>query len=45
LEGPEQHKDEALGIVVELMRSPFNKPLLVDLVVDARAAKTWLDAK
>lgn len=45
LEGPELCAEEALSLVVADMEHPFEKPLLVDLVVDARSAKTWYDAK
>eukprot|EP00469_Lotharella_globosa_P013092 CAMPEP_0167790288 /NCGR_PEP_ID=MMETSP0111_2-20121227/11220_1 /TAXON_ID=91324 /ORGANISM="Lotharella globosa, Strain CCCM811" /LENGTH=78 /DNA_ID=CAMNT_0007682675 /DNA_START=232 /DNA_END=468 /DNA_ORIENTATION=- len=45
LEGPEQHVDEAMKILRQCMEHPFEKPLKVDLVVDAKAAKTWYDAK
>lgn len=45
IEGPEEHADEALAIVVELMSNPLDRKLLVDLVVDAKYAKTWGDAK
>jgi len=45
LEGPQESKDEALEIVVKIMRNPLSRPLLVDLVVDARYADTWYDAK
>eukprot|EP00455_Lapot_gusevi_P041660 TRINITY_DN4858_c0_g1_i3.p1 TRINITY_DN4858_c0_g1~~TRINITY_DN4858_c0_g1_i3.p1 ORF type:complete len:317 (-),score=32.53 TRINITY_DN4858_c0_g1_i3:33-983(-) len=44
-EGPEQHKDEALQIVKDCMARPFKEPLLVDLVVDAKSANTWYQAK
>jgi DNA polymerase-1 len=49
LEGPRETADEARARVVECMRSPFSgltrKPLLVDLVVDAKHADTWYEAK
>ncbi|EGG16650.1 mitochondrial DNA polymerase A [Cavenderia fasciculata] len=45
LEGPEEHAPEARDIVIKLMGNPLNKPLLVDLVVDCRFAKTWYEAK
>ncbi len=46
LEGPEASTQEALGIVRHCMSHPFDdKPLLVDLVVDANSAGTWYQAK
>jgi DNA polymerase I len=36
---------QALDLVKKLMGRPFPEELLVDLVVDARAANTWLEAK
>mmetsp|Transcript_20179 Transcript_20179/g.22444 ORF Transcript_20179/g.22444 Transcript_20179/m.22444 type:complete len:81 (+) Transcript_20179:40-282(+) len=50
LEGPEEHQDEALEIVMDLMRNPVHpgdvkKPLLVDLVVDSNVGKNWYEAK
>lgn len=48
LEGPRGTAAEAQRVVVECMRSPFagvERPLLVDLAVDAKHAATWYDAK
>lgn len=45
LEGPEESTEEALSIVTNVMSNPLPEPLLVDLVVDAKAAKTWYEAK
>lgn len=45
LEGPEESTEEALNIVVDVMSHPLPEPLLVDLVVDAKSAKTWYEAK
>lgn len=49
LEGPRDTASEARARVVDCMRSPFSgltsKPLLVDLVVDAKYADTWYEAK
>jgi DNA polymerase I-like protein with 3'-5' exonuclease and polymerase domains len=49
LEGDRGSADEAMRIVVACMRSPFagnvERPLLVDLMVDAKHADTWYDAK
>lgn len=36
---------EALQVLINCMSHPFARPLLVDLVVDARSADTWYDAK
>ena len=44
-EGPEETAEEAYKIVKHCMNYPFEKPLLVDLVVDAKTAKTWYLAK
>lgn len=44
-EGPEDSTEEAMGLVKSSMQSPFKEPLLVDLVVDAKAAQTWFEAK
>ena len=48
LEGPEEHKDEALALVKLHMEKPFNDHenlCDVDLNVDGDYAKTWFDAK
>lgn len=49
LEGPRETAEAARARVVACMRSPFSglpaKPLLVDLVVDAKHADTWYEAK
>lgn len=45
LEGPEETAEEARDIVNTLMRRPLPLPLLVDLVVDAKIADTWYEAK
>jgi len=45
LEGPSEHAEKAMERVVMLMGSPFDSPLLVDLVVDAKIVKSWGDAK
>jgi DNA polymerase I-like protein with 3'-5' exonuclease and polymerase domains len=44
-EGPEESTAEALSIVKQCMMFPFKQPLLVDLIVDAKAARTWFEAK
>jgi DNA polymerase I len=45
LEGPKATRDIALERVLHCMRNPIDPPLLVELVVDAHSADTWLDAK
>ena len=48
LEGPEEHKDEALALVKLHMEKPFNDHenlCDVDLNVDGDYAATWFDAK
>ena len=45
LEGPEESTEEALSIVTHVMSHPLPEPLLIDLIVDAKAAKTWYEAK
>lgn len=45
LEGPESSVDEAMQQVIADMSHPFSAPLLVDLVVDANAARSWYEAK
>jgi DNA polymerase-1 len=45
LEGPKENAEEALKLVVSIMSKPLDEPLLVDLVVDAKIADNWYDAK
>lgn len=45
LEGPAEHADEALAEVVRVMEDPLDFALRVPLVVDARHAATWHQAK
>ena len=48
LEGPEELAEQAKAEVVACMESPFDEALpslLVDLVVDAKTAFTWYEAK
>ena len=45
MEGPEEHAEDAMKYLLENMRNPFEKPLLVDLTVDASCADTWYEAK
>ena len=45
LEGPEETEEEALRLVKIDMENPFENPLRVDLIVDAKVAKTWYEAK
>lgn len=44
-EGPEETSIEAKERVVHLMEHPLDEPLLIDLIVDAKIAKTWYEAK
>ncbi len=47
LEGPKTSADRATELVVDCMAKPFDgvNPLLVELVVDAKHADTWYEAK
>jgi DNA polymerase-1 len=48
LEGPEEHKDEALSLTKHHMENPFPghvNLLDVALAVDGDYAKTWYEAK
>jgi hypothetical protein len=52
LEGPRETAERARAAVIAAMENPWKnlagfegKPLLVDLVVDCKAADTWYDAK
>lgn len=47
LEGPRESAEEAQAIVVDCMERPFDgtNPLQVHLVVDAKFADTWYEAK
>jgi DNA polymerase-1 len=45
VEGPAESANEALALVLADMQHPFENPLLVDLVVDAKIADNWYDAK
>ena len=46
LEGPIEHKDRALEIVVGVMSRPMEEmELEVELVVDAKVATNWMEAK
>lgn len=45
MEGPEEYAEDAMKYLLENMRNPFEKPLLVDLTVDASCADTWYEAK
>jgi DNA polymerase-1 len=44
-EGPQESAEEAVHIIADCMQHPFSRPLLVDLVVDAKSADTWYGAK
>jgi DNA polymerase-1 len=45
LEGPEAAAPAAMAALVRIMERPFDRPLLVDLVVDAKVVSSWGDAK
>lgn len=45
LEGPDESVDEAMDILVQLMCNPLPTPLKVELVVDAKKAKSWYEGK
>lgn len=45
LEGPDESVEVAVPAVVQIMKDPIGSPLLVDLAVDAKCAKSWYDAK
>jgi DNA polymerase-1 len=45
VEGPEESVDEAMAILLDVMKHPFKSKLRVDLVVDAKAGSNWLDCK
>ena len=48
LEGPKEHAVRARELVIQHMAFPFGgsqQPLRVDLVVDAKFADTWYEAK
>ena len=45
LEGPQEHAEEALRIVKELMSHPVDQELRIVLEVDAKIADNWYDAK
>eukprot|EP01127_Copromyxa_protea_P021264 TRINITY_DN7269_c0_g1_i1.p1 TRINITY_DN7269_c0_g1~~TRINITY_DN7269_c0_g1_i1.p1 ORF type:complete len:1237 (+),score=291.21 TRINITY_DN7269_c0_g1_i1:29-3739(+) len=44
-EGPEEYAQQAKDRVVYLMEHPLDTPLAIDLIVDAKIAKTWYEAK
>ncbi len=45
LEGPEESAEEACRLAVADMRLPFDTPLKVELVVDAKIVNNWYEAK
>lgn len=48
LEGPEEHADEALALVIATMAAPMpqlEKALRVELAVDANIGDSWYEAK
>jgi DNA polymerase-1 len=44
-EGPEEHAEEALAIVVDCMENPMEHQFEVKLTVDASIGNTWYEAK
>jgi len=44
-EGPQETAEKALPIIKDIMQHPHEKPLSVDLVVDAKIGKSWYEAK
>ena len=44
-EGPVESVQEAMAVLRGCMEQPFDRPLLVDLAVDAKAEQTWYRAK
>ncbi len=45
VEGPEESVDEAMAILMSVMKKPFQTPLRVELVVEARSGDNWFDCK
>jgi DNA polymerase-1 len=45
IEGPEETAQAAQACLLRDMTMPFDKPLLVDLVVDSNIGQTWYEAK
>jgi DNA polymerase-1 len=45
LEGPEGTADAALALATRAMALPFDRPLLVELVVDAKVCASWYEGK
>ena len=44
-EVPEENAEEARGIIQSIMENPFDKPLKVQLTVDAEIGKSWGECK
>ncbi|KAL4512005.1 hypothetical protein ABPG72_012850 [Tetrahymena utriculariae] len=45
LEGPEEHAQEALARVIEIMENPLDTPLLLKMEVDAKVGNNWYECK
>lgn len=45
LQGPEESVDAAMAILLAVMKKPFQSPLRVELVVEARAGDDWFSCK
>ena len=44
-EGPSESVDEAMALIVSVMQNPFQTPLRVALVVDAKSGDNWFSSK
>jgi DNA polymerase-1 len=45
VEGPEETVDEAMAILLAVMKKPFQTPLRVELVVEAKKGDDWFSCK
>lgn len=45
LEGPKEHSERVLELVTEAMKKPFDKPLRIDLDIDAKICNNWYESK
>jgi DNA polymerase I len=45
LEGPEEHAEKALKIVIKEMENPFDYEFPVKLEVDAKIGNNWYESK
>lgn len=44
-EGPEEHAQEALARVIEIMENPLDEKLLLKMEVDAKIGNHWYECK